>query len=278
MTTETYKVLVPHDFSEIADCAINHAAKVASSFKGEVYLLHVVNKAKEVDAAKSKLKAIATKFSSELNINIEVLIRIGNIFEDIGDVAAEIGAGIIVMGTHGAKGFQKIIGSHAMRVITHSKVPFIVVQNVGPKEVGMYDDILVPIDFSKITKQKLTIAAEIGQHFKSKIHMFTPIETDEFLKKKLDNEISFAKNYFEEKGLAYDIVSAKKKGDFKHQMVRYAAEIDADLIAVVNTQSGALLPDFLGSEEQEVIANDAQIPVIVTNPTQAVVSGGVLGT
>jgi len=278
MDKDIYKVLVPHDFTAVADCAVMHASKIAKSFKGEVHLLHVVSKTKEVEEVRNKLSEVARVAENKLGTKMQVVVRIGNIFDDIGDVATEINAGYIVMGTHGAKGMQKIMGSHALKVIADSKVPFVVVQNKEPKETETYDDIVVPVDFSDVTKQKLAIAAEIAFQFNSKVHLFTEKEGDEFLQKKLDREIGFAIKYFTEREIAYDIVSAVKKGNFKKQLVQFAAQIDADLITIVNTQDGTLLPDFLGSEEQEVLANEAEIPVIVTNPTQAIVAGGVLGT
>ena len=278
MDKQAYKVLVPHDFTSVADCAVNHACKIANSFNGEVYVLHVVSKPKEVEAAKQKLTKIAAAAEQANGVNFNVVVRIGNIFEDIGDVASEIGAGFIVMGTHGARGMQKIMGSHALRVISHSKVPFVIVQNQDPKQTETYDDIVVPVDHSDVTKQKLAVAANIASHFGSKVHLFYDLENDEFLKKKLDRELSFAKNYFLERKIAYTLNQAEIKGQFKKQLVIFAAKIDADLIAIVNQQEGALLPDFFGSEEQVVIANEAEIPVIITNPTQQVVAGGVLGT
>ena len=69
MDKNIYKVLVPHDFSSVADCAVNHASKIAKSFNGEVYLLHVVSKAKHVDEAKAKLNTTAkakTKIETHL--------------------------------------------------------------------------------------------------------------------------------------------------------------------------------------------------------------------
>lgn len=278
MDSKSYKVLVPHDFTSVADCAINHAAKIASSFNGEVCLLHVVAKTKEVEAAKEKLAALADKASSRHNVNFNVIVRIGNIFEDIGDVASEISAGFIVMGTHGAKGMQKIMGSYALRVISHSKVPFVIVQNQDPKDTDTYDDIVVPIEYSDLTKQKLTVAANIATHFNSKVHIYYEEEKDEFLHRKLEAELSFAKQYFAERKVAFTLTQAEERGNLKQQLIDFAAKIDADIIAIVNTQEGALLPDFFGSEEQELIANKAEIPVIITNPTQEVVAGGVLGT
>lgn len=279
MDKEIYKVLVPHDFTSVADCAISHAAQVAKSYNGDVYLLHVVSKQKEVEPTREKLKEVALKAEKKHGVNTHVIVRIGSIFEDIGDVASEISAGYIVMGTHGARGMQKILGSHAIKVISHSKVPFIIVQEKDPSATDTYDDIVVPIDHADITKQKLKIAASIAKHFKSRIHIFADSESDEFLKKKLNQELSFAKKYFDEKALPYEIDRAVEgEGNFKKQLVRHAAKMDADLIVIVNTQEGALLPDFFGSDEQEVIANDAEIPVLITNPTHEFVASSVFGT
>lgn len=278
MDKEVYKVLVPHDFTVVADCAVSHAAKIANSYDGEVYLLHVVGKTKEVDSAKEKLTKLAVDSESKYGIKTHVIVRIGNIFEDIGDVAKEMGAGYIVMGTHGAKGMQKIMGSHAIKVISHSKVPFVVVQEKGPSDTDAYDDIVVPIDYSDVTKQKLSIAASIAQHFNSKVHLFAAIESDSFLQTKLDRELGFAKKYFTEKSISYTIENAQETGGFKKQLIRYAAKINADMIAIVNTQDGALMPDFFGSDEQVVIANDAEIPVIITNPTQHFIASSVFGS
>ena len=125
MENTAYKVLVPHDFTSVADTAINHAAKIASIFDGGIYLLHIVGKDKEVGDAREKLTKIAEEAAKTYNLKVEPIIRIGNIFEDIGDVATEIDARLIVMGTHGVKGIQKLVGSYALKVITHSKVPFI---------------------------------------------------------------------------------------------------------------------------------------------------------
>ena len=278
MDKNVYKVLVPHDFTSVADCALNHASKLAKSFNGEVYILHVVSKAREVDAVKEKLNLIVTASDKKYGVNTHSIVRIGNIFEDIGDVASEIGAGYIVMGTHGAKGMQKIMGSHALKVISHSKVPFIIVQEKGPSDTDVYDDIVVPVDYSDVTKQNLTIAASIAQHFSSRIHIFAAKESDSFLQTKLDRELRFAKNYFTERSISYSIENAESIGGFKTQLIKYAARINADMVAIVNTREGALLPDFFGSDEQEVIANDAEIPVLITNPTQKIVAGGVMGS
>jgi hypothetical protein len=62
------------------------------------------------------------------------VVRVGSVYEDIGDAAAEIDADLIIMGTHGMRGMQFITGSRALRVITSSSVPFVVVQERPIKE------------------------------------------------------------------------------------------------------------------------------------------------
>jgi hypothetical protein len=78
------------------------------------------------------------------------MIRIGNFINEIGNAASEVGAQLIIMGTHGPRGLiQSIRGGDAMKVITHSEKPFIVVQEKGIKETG-YDNIVVPMDMTEI--------------------------------------------------------------------------------------------------------------------------------
>jgi hypothetical protein len=52
------------------------------------------------------------------------------------------------MGTHGAHGWQHITGSHALKVVTNSTTPFVIVQEARINKSG-YDDIVVPLDLHK---------------------------------------------------------------------------------------------------------------------------------
>ena len=201
-------ILVPTDFTKEAHTAINHAVELANTINGEVILLHVVEKKEDVEPAKAKL-AEELKLANEMkgSVPVKTMIRIGNIFDDIGDSAAEINASMIIMGTHGASGWQKVAGSHALKVVTNSSVPFVIVQN-DMMHVGGYDKIMIPLDLHNETKQKLEIVADMAKYFDSEVHIFTPKETDEFLKHKLNGNIAWAKKYLAEKGIksATDIV------------------------------------------------------------------------
>lgn len=268
-----YTVLVPNDFTEAAEYAIEHAAKVVNIFKGEVHMLHVINKEKEREKAQQKLDEMASAASTKFGVPFKTIIRKGNIFEDIGDVAKEIGARLIIMGTHGVKGIQKLVGSYALKVILHSEVPFIISQKKGPNEKG-YNDVVVPISYEEESKQKLTLITKISQHFEAKLHVFCPYETDSFLVARLKRQLNFTKKFLDEKKVPYDVKIAKEKGNFLPQVTAYAKDVNADLIAVVNTADKGVLPDFIGgsSGEQDLITNSAQIPVIITNPSQKFVA------
>jgi nucleotide-binding universal stress UspA family protein len=259
---ETKTFIVPHDFTTVADNALNHAIATAKTLDAQIYVVHVVQKEKNIAEAEAKLNEIlATKDAS---VKLIARVRVGNIFDDIGDFAAEHHAELIFMGTHGASGWQHLTGSNALKVVTHSDVPFIIVQGKGIKPNG-YDDIVVPLDLNKETKQKLAIVANLATYFKSRVHVITPNETDEFLRKKVQANILFANRFFSERGIEVTTTLAPTSG-FDKEVVKHAVTIDADLIAIMNLNKNQLFGGLSANYEQYVITNDAQIPTLVINP------------
>lgn len=256
-------LLVPTDFTAVAKVALEHAAKLAETIESEVVLLHVVASADEVPWAKDRLAEEAKIVTdSTSNVTVRTTVRIGSIFEDIAETAAEESAELILMGTHGASGWQKLTGSRALKVITSSQVPFIVVQNKGIKDSG-YDDIVVPMDMSNETKQKLEVVADMAHYFNSRVHVFA--ERNESEVAKVKGNILFSHKYFTEKGVKHDTKVAEKSGNFDAQLLDYAKEVDADLIVIMNTSGGGM---FGGRHEQNMITNDQQIPVMTVNPVE----------
>lgn len=269
----TNKILVPTDFSKVADCAVDHAVKLASLSNGQVVLLNVVAKDSEHNDAKLKLEGKSKGIFEKYNVKVEYIIRTGNIFEDIGAVASEIKASLIIMGTHGAKGFQKITGSYALKVITNSEVPFVVVQERAIGANG-YKKIVLPINFSRETKHKLKQTIQLAKYFDSEVDIIYPNETDELLAKNLKNNIAYTEATLKSEGIRYKL-SASIGGDFTKQVLKFAIAEKADLIAIVNEQKSTFMSL---SDEQDIIANDAQIPALCVNPAQVTVKGGILGS
>jgi len=268
-------ILVPTDFSKVADNAVNHAVILAKTLNGEITILHIVPKKEKQEEAKEKTEKIAADILSKHNVTAHSIVRIGNIFDDIGDVAKEIGAKIIIMGTHGVKGFQHITGSYAMKVITNSSIPFIVVQT---KIVNRgYNEIVLPLDLNAETKHKISVTAALAKYFNSKIHIIATKETDEHYANTIKRNLGFTKSYLDGQGVSYTVKIADEKGNFTEQVLNYANAVNADLIAIVSTPDAAL-PSFLASDdEQDFITNEAQIPVLCVNAIKITVAGGVLG-
>lgn len=264
------KFIVPFDFTEVAESAIEHAMITAQVVGADVHLLHVVAKKDAIKEAKEKLTAAlgkAIELTKSTGVEVISHVRVGNIFDDIAEFALEIGAELIFMGTHGAHGWQHITGSHALKVVTNSPTPFIIVQETRINESG-YDDIIVPLDLHKETKQKLTLVANMAKYFNSRVHVVIPDETDEFLQHTVKANIIFANKFFGERDIEVTTTLASAK-DFDKEVVEHAVKVNADLIAIMNIQKNNILGVFGASHEQYMITNDAKIPVLVVNPINA---------
>ena len=268
------KLLVPTDFTNEAHSAIQHAVKLGVIIQAEVILLNVVKEKNDISNATAKL-ADEEKWAKSINENIEVrsIVRVGNIFDDIGDAASELGVSMIFMGTHGASGWQKITGSYALKVITNSSVPFIVVQDQLMNDTG-YDSIVVPLDLNNETKQKLEMVANIAHYFDSEVHLITPNESDEFLSNKLKANRIWAAKYLKGKNVKFTTEIVDEGDNLLEGVFKLSAKVEADLIAIMNLQKNSLMGILGSSYQQEIIANKAKIPVLCLNPLKSTIASG----
>ena len=268
------KLLVPTDFTNEAHSAIQHAVKLGVIIQAEVILLNVVKEKNDISNATAKL-ADEEKWAKSINENIEVrsIVRVGNIFDDIGDAASELGVSMIFMGTHGASGWQKITGSYALKVITNSSVPFIVVQDQLMNDTG-YHSIVVPLDLNNETKQKLEMVANIAHYFDSEVHLITPNESDEFLSNKLKANRIWAAKYLKGKKVKFTTQIVDEGDNLLEGVFKLSAKVEADLIAIMNLQKNSLMGILGSSYQQEIIANKAKIPVLCLNPLKSTIASG----
>lgn len=270
---EIYKILVPTDFTSVAETALKTAIKIAQIMHGEIVLLHVVEKEGQSNEAQEKVNQIVNRVNKESNIPTVGKIVTGSIFEDISKVAKYEGVRLIIMGTHGRKGIQHLVGSYAMKVITGSEIPFIVVQD--KKIPDAYENIVFPIDFKAETKLKIAVTASMASHLGAKIHIFGEFNSDEFDNKHVEHNIIYAKKFFEQHNIPYSVKIADEEGNFAKQIVHYAASIDADMIAILNLTYRSI-SSFLKNKEEEIVTNEAQIPVLMVNPSQSFLESSVL--
>lgn len=268
------KILVPTDFTSVGDNALNHAVIVGRAIGAEIHVLHVIHSKKNISEARLKLDTLASRMLEDHNEKIQTIVRIGSIFEDIDSVATEIDATMIIMGTHGLRGMQFLTGSRALKIVTDSTIPFIIVQEKGISETG-YDDIVVPLDLHKETKQKLNLVAAMSKYFDGKVYLVSPGETDEYLKNQLDRNINYAKQFLEDRDIPFEVkITESKSGSFGPAVVEYAKSVNADLICIMNFYENSLMGILGGGYEQQMITNEEQIAVMCLNPVQTHVVDG----
>ncbi|HOK25765.1 MAG TPA: universal stress protein [Bacteroidales bacterium] len=263
-------IVVPWDFTHVAEHALAHAVKISRMVSNQICLLHIVDpkiKPAEEKAKSESLKHIAEENSKKYNVPITSHIEKGTIFKSIGAFVNDTekrDVSLVVMGTHGIKGMQKLTGSWALKVIVKSKVPFIVVQD-PPRDWERYHNIVCPMDFRSENKEKIKMAIFMGKYFDSKIHIIKTTPTDKMLIKKTNINLNFAIKFLIQNNIEYEIHDLPK-GDFAQQTIDFAQKINADLILIVTTKNITFTDYMLGASEQYIIANSSKIPVICVNP------------
>ncbi|MBT8494522.1 MAG: universal stress protein [Deltaproteobacteria bacterium] len=144
--TKTSKILVPVDFSEPSKAALAWAFDYASCRPSELHVLHVVERhlqlsdlSADFDELKSELEAIKAQAEKQLGtLADEKKTSVGPILQhvatgkpaaEIVKVAGDVRADVIVMGTHGLKGVERmIIGSVAEQVVRKAKCAVVTVK------------------------------------------------------------------------------------------------------------------------------------------------------
>jgi len=249
-------ILVPHDFTEVGDYAMDHAYMVGKQVKSPIHLIHIVSKTSQIEAAKAKLSAIAEDFKKDKEIEIIVEVRKGNLFKEIYNYGLEIDAYLAVMGTHGLKNIKK-----ALKVIKKFiKIPFILVQN--PVIFGEYDRILVPLNEDKTSRIKIQWIRYINTLFQSTAYLLTYNTKDSFKLKAINNNVKFAQNWFEKELIEYDIKVLDSSRNFADEIYNYANEIECDLILLMTNKYKDYVKQLKKSENKELYK---KIPIMCLN-------------
>lgn len=272
MEKDSKKIIVPWDFSEKAENALEHAERIARTLDKNIELLHIVTKEEKLSGMESELEKVSQEALQKFGVKPSIKVLEGSIFSTISNYASDTKANMVIMGTHGIKGIQKFTGSYAFRVLLGSKVPFIVVQD-KPRTEEKLSNIVFPIDFKSENKEKLYWAIYLGKYFNSKVHLVKYPVNDPSLKKKVDINLNFAIRFLIQNSLDYEIHTAPK-GEFGKEIIKFAQDINADLILIVTTKNITFLDFIFGTREQYIIANSAKIPVMVVNPRSSFASMG----
>lgn len=174
------KILCPVDFSETSEIALDYALAIARTREAEVSVLHVLPEvlaAPDVypylsapvlltDEMRERAYEQLGRFvhrALERGVSAEVLLEEGDVVEATLDTAKRLSSDLVVMGTHGRKGFSRmLLGSVTEKLLRRSEVP---VLSVGARAPGPHVDegptfrrILCPVDFSDSSLRGLEIA------------------------------------------------------------------------------------------------------------------------
>lgn len=268
-------IVVPWDFTHVAENALAHAVKIGRMINNDICLLHIVESGineKQYAVVTNKLKHQAEENGAKYGIPLVYQVSKGSIFNAIAEYVNEKDASLVVMGTHGMIGMQKLTGSWALKVIVKSKVPFIVVQD-PPADQEKYHDIVFPVDFKAENKEKIKMAIFMGKYFDSKIHMLVSVSTDKNILKKTKINLNFAVKYLIQNNIEYEIHDMPK-GKIAEQTIDFAQKINADLILIMTTKNITFADYVAGASEQYIIANSSKIPVCCVNPKASFASVG----
>jgi nucleotide-binding universal stress UspA family protein len=265
-------ILITWDFTEKSEFALDHGVSLAEILGTDVTLIHIVKKDKETADAEKKFKDVIEKTQKKSSVTVRTIVKTGSIFTTISEVAGDLNAEMVIMGTHGMKGMQKLIGSWALKVIAGSKVPFIVVQ--APPTSHGFQKVVFPLDFRKENKEKINWIYHIGRLYNSKFYIIKDRVTDPKFKKGVNSNLLFTEKFLKSNDIPYEIHTASGKKDFTHEIIDFAHQLNADMILIMTTRKPNIADYVLGANEQQIISNAHQIPVMCINPRPIKIASG----
>lgn len=271
------KIIVPIDFSEYSEFALEAAASIAKKHNSELIILHMLELSNAIISTDSNslneeavfyLKLAEKKFETFLNkpylegLEITPIVKHFKVWSEINEVAIEHQANLIVMGSHGVSGIKEaIVGSNTEKVVRHSDIPVLVIKHnpiLLEFENGVFasdfsDEAITPYINARATFKKLGVKMHLvyvnspDGSFRSSLEIDKRVS--DFLKKAdgdLDNlsEVNVVSDYSIEKGI-----------------LNFANVKGADLIAVATHGRKGLAHFFEGSISED-IANHSTLPVM----------------
>ncbi|WP_075591644.1 universal stress protein [Labilibacter marinus] len=240
------RILVPIDFSENAFNALTHGIEIANKLNADCRIIHVRTKKtiqkylkSNVDSLLSEdinewLEEIISKYKDKYRVagkSIDFKIREGNVFKEISNQAKYDDTTLIVMGTHGASGFEdKFIGSNAYRLVSASPVPVLAVR--PERSWRGINKIVLPIGASKSSRQKVPAAVGFAKIFDAKIYVIGIKEKGyNILNSRVNSFVKQTRKFIEKNTDLRVESSILDSGSRIEKLIQFTEEVDADIIA-----------------------------------------------
>lgn len=298
---EIRTILCPIDFSDYSRRALQYAVAIARGYESTLIVLHVSAAGPGSQVSDSSISRTRTpgdrdRITAEMSrfvqgantpgIPVEMIVRKGTAADEI--LKQGVRADLLVMGTHGRSGFDRlIVGSITEKVLRKADCPVLAVPRGGPDTVPappvLFERILCPIDFSDCSLHALNYALSFAQPAGARLAILHVMvysmeaEAPEMYETLVsDSRLSVAdfrrrcEAYSRERLAAAigDAVGARgtvetilAAGKPYREILRVAAEQQADLIVIGIHGRGAADLMFFGSTTQHVV-RQAHCPVL----------------
>ncbi|HEV7232006.1 MAG TPA: universal stress protein [Bacteroidia bacterium] len=276
------KVLIAIDFGEQSLIAMAQGINLSKVIGAEVTLLHVIEdggmlgknlKTSEYEKVRKEVDALLNEQIHLLeekhkDIQVSALVARGRVYEKIIEIAEMIQAEFIVMGCKGTGGLKrKFIGSNALQVVRASHCPVLTIK--GKHHHAGCKNIVLPLDLTKETREKVGRAIEFARLYKSAVRVLSVIFTkDEFIVNRLTRQLAQVKAYLEKAGIecsAEIVKGIKGEENLAQCIVDYSSKVDGDLLLIMTQQEVDFTDYFIGSSAQEIILR-AEMPVLSIIP------------
>ena len=253
--------IVPYDFTPVTEKALDYAIHLAKRVSAEILVVHIASDKSKGMVMLKEMEKLKSTLEVPYGVTLTTLVKVGDIFTDIGKIAKEEKAQLIVMGTHGMRGFQRVSGSFAMKVIMSAECPFLIVQKTT--EIKDIAQIAVPIDLTKESLQIINIAGDMANILNAKVNVLAEEQSDEILNTRLKNRIGIVSKQYEERNIDAKINFLKHGGGYGKKIMQFVKQNDVGLIAL-SYHSESLLPQF-DNFAQNLITNKPALPVLIIN-------------
>ncbi len=266
-------VLVPTDFSDVCRNAIFHAVKLARRTGFKIYILYIITKEtrtmlKQLHVREEyvdwKLNEYKKYYEKKYGVCITTMAVKGSILSTIHDVAEQIRADVMILGTHGKKGLQHVFGSYARRILLQFTIPVIVVQKIAYREI--YRNIVLPVHDPAASSDAIHWAFLMARMFDAKFHIFSQPASNASMKDLLAVIIRNVRSVFDEEHMPDIVITPNKSPDFAREVISYSLARHADMIMIINYPDISAESFSLTTWNEKLMFNEAQIPVIFINP------------
>ena len=283
MSIVVNKILVPIGFSSQSIIALGQAFNLAQIKKSEIVLLSVIeeqnimqslfldDKSHELQKkVNDRLLEIAKEYSSKYDVSVETMVAKGRVYNQINEVAKMISANLIVMGTNGKpKGaVRKFLGSNAERVVRLAHCPVVTIK--GQNHRDGCDNIILPLDLEKQTKEKVTYALEYARYWGATVRIVSVLFGDnKEIRRKLINNINQVERFIINAGVkcTAELVEGEKKRNLGDFVFEYEKKYNADLIMIMTKKEELTLSDNISVTARYII-NNSEIPVMSIRPKE----------